>query len=604
MKIHWASLRRRSLKDESGQVFVITGLGCLLLVGLAGLAIEVGHGFFALELLQASTNEATLAAATGLPSASQATAYANAYSSKVQQENAIGILQSAVLTVTPFCSSTVTTSYGVNCVADAAGDTAYNAVQVTQTATSGLWIGQMFGVPLFNLKAVGVAAMDANACKLCNIALIMDTTGSMGQPDSASDCTVSTKTSETCALQGFRSLLAGAYPCYAGQTCTSGTSTPDDVVSLYVFPTIASNTIGDDDVCNTSAPNSVPYSMPALAAGSTYQVIPYSSGATYRLNDAVATGLNPTDPLVYAAGGSTGQCSGLNPEGGEGTYYAQVIYQAGHDLQVEQAARPGSKNFLIVLSDGNATATEEYTTATLKGITATTLNDGNNASPSEMVPTTWPAANASYSSINGTKATAWSAQQNIYTYPSAIGQCGQAVQAAYDVANSQTVTYSTLDGTSTTYTLNNNDPSAYTAIYTIAFGSPNTSKGSGNSGSNPKSSSSSEGCYTDLPYNASSNYWNACGFSVAATTCTSTVTTSGGSWPTPDAGETGIAASSPCAALGAMASNPKNFYSDRGDSASPCPGSSVNSGITSLQAIFTSILNSLGSPKLIPLGTT
>jgi Flp pilus assembly protein TadG len=596
MKIRWASLRRRSLKDESGQVFVITGLGCLLLVGLAGLAIEVGHGFFALELLQASTNEATLAAATGLPSASQATAYANAYSSKVQQENAIGILQNASLTVTPFCSATVFSSYGVNCVADASGDTAYNAVQVTQTAQSGLWIGQMFGVPLFNLKAIGVAAMDADTCKLCNIALIMDTTGSMGQPDSASDCTVSNKTSETCALQGFRNLLAGAYPCYAGQTCTSASATPDDVVSLYVFPTIASNNVGDDTVCNTSAPNSTQYSLPAMASGTTYQIIPYSGGATYRQDDSVTTGLNPTDPLVYAAGGSTGQCSGLNPEGGEGTYYAQVIYQAGHDLQVEQAARAGSKNFMIILSDGNATATEEYNTQTVNHvqvITGLNTTDGQ----SEMVPSS---SGTSSASINGTKVPAWSAQQNIYTYPSNIGQCGQAVQAAYDVANSQTVTYSTLDGTSTTYTLNNSDPSAYTAVYTIAFGSPNTSHGSGNSGADPKSSSSSEACYTDIPYNSNSNYWTAC----TAGTCTATVTTSGGSWPTPNAGEGSIAALSPCAALGAMASNPKNFYSDRGDSAYPCPGSEVNAGITSLQAIFTAILNSLGSPKLIPLGTT
>ena len=56
MKIRLASLGRRALKEESGQVFAITGLGALLLVGLAGLAIEVGHGYYALELLQASTD--------------------------------------------------------------------------------------------------------------------------------------------------------------------------------------------------------------------------------------------------------------------------------------------------------------------------------------------------------------------------------------------------------------------------------------------------------------------------------------------------------------------------------------------------------------------
>jgi len=48
MKIRWAPIARRGLKEESGQVFVMTGLGALLLVGLAGIAIEVGHGYFAL----------------------------------------------------------------------------------------------------------------------------------------------------------------------------------------------------------------------------------------------------------------------------------------------------------------------------------------------------------------------------------------------------------------------------------------------------------------------------------------------------------------------------------------------------------------------------
>ncbi|MGA2652472.1 MAG: TadE/TadG family type IV pilus assembly protein [Terracidiphilus sp.] len=596
MKIRLAALGRRALKEESGQVFVITGLGVMLLVGLAGLAIEVGHGYYALELLQASTNEATLAAAVGLPSATQATTYANDFSSKYLQNNAIGILQNAAVTVAPFCSTTVATTYGVNCVAAAAGDTPYNAVKVTQTATTGLWIGPMFHTPLFNLEAIGTAAMDAETCKNCNIALIMDTTGSMGDSDSAADCTVSTKTSETCALQGFRSLLGIADPCYAAQTCTSSTATPDDVIALYVFPTITTGTVGDDTVCSTSKPVSVQYSLPAMAGSTTYQIIPFSSGATYRVNDSPTTGLNSTDPLVYAAGGSTGQCSGLNPEGGQGTYYAQVMYQAAQDLQAEQVARPGSQNIMILLSDGNATATEEYNTNTVKGVTTTTLNTASGQS--EMVPSNTTATAAS---INGTKVTAWSAQQNIYTYPSNVGQCGQAVQAALDIATKQTVTYTTLDGTSTTYTLNNGtDASKYTAIYTIAFGSPNKSLGSGNSSSDPKSPTSTEGCYTDIPYNANSNYWAAC----TAATCTATVTTSGGDWPTPNSGETGIAASSPCAALGAMASNPKNFYSDKGDTASPCPGSAVNSAITSLQAIFTQIFDSLGSPKLIPLGTT
>ena len=100
MKIRWAALGRSAMKEESGQIFVITGLGAMLLVGLAGLAIEVGHGYFALELLQASTNEATLAAAGALPDADTALANAQKYSSMANQDNAIGLLQVTNLTVT------------------------------------------------------------------------------------------------------------------------------------------------------------------------------------------------------------------------------------------------------------------------------------------------------------------------------------------------------------------------------------------------------------------------------------------------------------------------------------------------------------------------
>jgi Flp pilus assembly protein TadG len=612
MKIRLASLGRRAIKEESGQIFAITGLGCMLLVGLAGIAIEVGHGFFALEVLQASTNEATLAAATGLPDSTQAQTNANKYSSEAAQENAISILQNASATASAYCSATVTSTYGIACVSSATGQPAVNAVKVTQTAQSGLWIGKMFGTPLFNLKAVGYAAMDGETCKLCNIALVMDATGSMGNSDSASDCTVSNKTQENCALQGFRALLNIAQPCGNGQTCSSGSATPDDAVALFVFP--AMTTPGNDTVCNTSAPGTVPYTMPSLATGTTYSVIPFSSGATFKTTGTSAPGLNSTDPLVYAAGGSTGQCGGVYPQGGHGTYYAQAIYQAGEALQAEQALRPGSKNVLILLSDGNATATGAYTwtgsncTGTITGLAVASNGCAVFGGPSELQPTNGivkPAASGAYqthSQINGTKVPGWSSQANLYAYPSLVGQCGQAVQAAYDVATKQSVTYTTLDGTSTTYTLNNGtDLKSYNLVYTIAFGSPNVSAGSGSKTSgDPTSQTSSEGCYTDIPYNASTNYWTAC----TATTCTvSPLTTGGGSWPTPNSGETGIVAGSPCAALAAMASQAKNFFSDQGGSPS-CPGADVNAGITSLTGIFTAIIDSLSSPKLIPVGTT
>ena len=117
MKVRFASMGLRALKEESGQVFAVTGMGALLLVGLAGLSIEVGHGYYALELLQASTDEATIAAASGLPSSTQAQTNAQNYSSEVAEQNKLNILQNIQLQVTPFCSTTVSTNLNVPCQA-------------------------------------------------------------------------------------------------------------------------------------------------------------------------------------------------------------------------------------------------------------------------------------------------------------------------------------------------------------------------------------------------------------------------------------------------------------------------------------------------------
>ncbi len=57
---------------------------------------------------------------------------------------------------------------------------------------------------------------------------------------------------------------------------------------------------------------------------------------------------------MIAAGGAG--CTGITAPGGEGTYYAQVIYAAQAALVAQQTANPGSQNAMIILSDGNATA--------------------------------------------------------------------------------------------------------------------------------------------------------------------------------------------------------------------------------------------------------
>jgi Flp pilus assembly protein TadG len=577
LKSRLASWGRKVLNRESGQVFAVTALGSLCLVGLAGIAVEVGHGYYALELLQASTDEATLAAAAGLPSSSQATTYAQDFSSLSNDQNQLQILQNVNLSVSPFCSTTVTSAYNVPCQSSNGG-TAYNAVRVVQTATSGLWLGRLFNGPAFTLQAVGTAAMAGGPLTPYNIAIIMDTTGSMGSADPTTDCGTGSHTAEYCALLGLRTLLQDAYPCAAGQTCTQSGATPNDAIALYVFPTVTTATVSLDTSCPTSNPTVAKYTMPTTPSTDTTEIIPFSSGVTYRVSDTAAS-LNSGDSLVNAAGGPTDNCTGLRTPGGTHTYYAQAIYQAGQALAAEQTARPGSQNIMIFLSDGDANAGVTYTKTSGK-------NTGIDTSASDMIPST---QSASAGSLNGTSITAWN-NANIYTFPSNVGQCGQAVQAMSDVATQTSVTFNPGNTGSVTYTLNNSG-SLYTKVYTIAYNSEPTWAGAMSGGDG--------NCGYDKPYNSSSNAATSC----TASQCTVNITTGSGSWPTPSSSEGSIAAYSPCAAIAAMASSPSYFFSD--NASGSCPATTApNQGITSLTAIFSDIIESLSSPKLIPNGTT
>jgi hypothetical protein len=214
-------------------------------------------------------------------------------------------------------------------------------------------------------------------------------------------------------------------------------------------PTIVAYTIPD------TTPAYVAGSMPStnltLPSGDTYQVLGFANN--YKTTD-IATGLNQTSPIVIAAGdsGVTG-CSGLQTPGGEGTYYAQAIFAAQAALTAQQAANPGSKNAIIILSDGDATAC------------ATNANTSGGAcnTKGQIV--------ATEGTLNGTgnSTTNPSGYQNP-TYPSALGECGQAVLAAQTAA------------------------SLGTSVYTIGYGAE-----------------TSGGCLSDKTYSA-------------------TVTTIGGSW--------------------------------------------------------------------------
>jgi hypothetical protein len=120
--------------------------------------------------------------------------------------------------------------------------------------------------------------------------------------------------------------------------------------------------------------------------------------------------LSATSDIVIAAGGKHG-CTGLQAIGGQGTYYAGVIYSAESLLVAQQAKNTNTQNALILISDGEAQAT---CTTIVKNVC--------------------------------TKGPLVGASTNSGVYPSTLQQCHQAITAAQWAAQ-QNATGATVKGT-------------------------------------------------------------------------------------------------------------------------------------------------------------
>jgi hypothetical protein len=355
-----------------------------------------------------------------------------AYSSLSNGVNANSNLPNPTISTTLSCAPAVS-AMGVSC----SGPVGANALQVKQTVVIPTYFIRalaVFGVnsaKTISLTSVSSAASQGAAPGQYNVAIVIDTTGSMQTWDNDVYCG---NTRIFCALEGVQDLLKGLSPCSQGSTAGNCKGAFDQA-SLFTYPNVTSNTATDDTTCtNNNNPTIRPYSTPAIGAAwvpTNFSTSSQNTTPTYQitnyLNDYSSTNqnggaLNSSSAITIATGGGTGTknhpCNGMAAPGGENTYYAGAIYAAASSLQAMQAANPGSENALIILSDGDATADS---------------NAGN------IVPT------------GSLKLT------NNGVYPSYLDQCAQGIAAA-QYASSLTDAKGKLD----------------TTVYTVAYGSPSS----------------------------------------------------------------------------------------------------------------------------------
>ena len=558
---------RRFLKEELGQSAVLVTATLFAVMALSASGVETGHVYYAYRLLQASTKAAALAGGQAMPDITDASAYVTKYSSEANQENYTSLLQNDSISTNFYCSSNAT-KLNVVCETPTSGSctsgSTCNALTVTQTASVDLWFGGLLGVRKMNLSYSATASMNGGTDIPYNIAVIIDTTPSMGQPYSGGGCNRSPQIS--CAVAGLKTMLQNMDPCYLNTTCTTSTRYVDGV-ALFVFPALnnATSNLAKDTTCPTKNPTTVPYgftnvtpgatqdlTLPTSAAlypnnSGTYEVVPFND--TYKTNDETTT-LQSADALAVAAG--AGSCNGLQaPSGGMWTYYAQEIYAAQAALVAQQISYPGSKNVMIILSDGDATACNSGANTAAGGCNsadhvvalncpAVTMVKGVATCGASSAGTPCPLAAAGGcqgTPLNGTgTATTNATSYASPTYPSVLGECGQAVQAAQLATE------------------------AGTTVYTVAMGAE-----------------TSGSCLSDARYTiASGSQYGAEGY--------------------PSGAHSGQA----CNAIGAMASNVNTFFSDN---TAGCPATGGNVNFTTIAQIFQAITGSLQSARLIPSGT-
>jgi Flp pilus assembly protein TadG len=426
-----SSLLRRLRQDQRGQILASAAVMMMLLLALCCISVDFGTVYFAYRELRGSTDAAAMAGAQNLSAynvtSTSVTTAATTYSSVSGNKNVFNTLTSVSM-VTGYpklkCLTTVT-GWGISCVTIAGVTNGANAVQVEQTAKVPLTFAGLFGMKTATIYATSTAAMRGASRAPYNVALILDTTGSMGSSDGGTNCAYSRL---TCALLGLQVFLQDLSPCMPGGACNAvnGISPhPVDQVSLFVFPPVVTSTAKYD--YSSGSVQTVHYQSP-LPSTDTYQIVSTSNSSSgnygflsdYRTSDSAAS-LNPSSDFVLATDttsshGTVSPTYMQNP-GGSGTYYAGIIYAAQAALVNAQSQNPSSTNVMIILSDGQAQAGCGDIVGTYNMIWSNPT--GKTKAPCQ---TPAPAANSA-------------------TFPSLTNQCQQAVAAAVAAASAGTTIY-------------------------------------------------------------------------------------------------------------------------------------------------------------------
>lgn len=320
------SLLGRLARSRSGFAATWFALSTIATVGMSATVIDWGMVLIARRALQASSDAAALAGAATIESGA-AVSTANGFSSASGQRNA---RVTGATMDNGYPQLKCLTSVAIPCT----NSSNANAIVVRQVASVPTIFARLLGIRSFPIAATSTAIMSGGKPVPMEIAMVLDTTASMNDPNSS--CSVAGATKLTCAMAGGRTMLNSLSPSV-------------NRVALYTFPGASTAAQATKQYnCNSDSPTSTSYRNSPV-----YQVLPL--GSDFRSSDN-ASSLDSNSNMTRALGGGGSGCNqGMSAPGGFGTFYGDAITSA--QAALVSTGRTGVQRVIILLSDGDANAT-------------------------------------------------------------------------------------------------------------------------------------------------------------------------------------------------------------------------------------------------------
>ncbi|MGB8685219.1 MAG: TadG family pilus assembly protein [Candidatus Binatus sp.] len=499
------SILRRLREHQRGQTFVMIAVALFGILGAAALVVDVGRVYYGYQQLLAQTRAAALAGGAVMSNdgetLAEVTATATSYSGALT-ENSSGtltpvtpvandtsnLLTNVIVTATPRClTSAAATAEGVpSCKAYELGD---NAVQVTETAKVPTTFANVLGFPSWSISATALASAKGGSNGPYNVAIIIDTTNSMTQPDKG-NCNADRI---TCALEGVQTLLSTLSPCAAGLTTCPGTTTtsfevpspasgdengtnvdsnPIDEVALFTFPGLAASgssigNVQDDTKCPTKTPPITSYNefynyTNCTGAGAPVPCCSGSGAAKCTGKGTPLAGCAGKDPSGTAVADNTACSSNPNPPVYEIVPFSsdyrtsdtattlvaasELVIAAGKGCSTGLAAPGGEGTFYAgVIDTAQSALVAQQTTRKDAGVDSQNVmilvSDGEANADADQ--TTFTTTGAGSEGMQETKP----APSTVYL---GTGQCAQAVARSQAAAAAGTTVYAVAYGAEST----------------------------------------------------------------------------------------------------------------------------------------------------------